>query len=88
MLENALKNKLSDKEIIKMLDLESWLPFGPSDQMITDANRLLQRLTEEVFLNKYFKKKNYSERVKFVYGNTPTNVMRSFYETGFLNILI
>lgn len=88
LLENLLKNRRSDKEIIESIDLESWLPFGPSNQKITDPNRLLQRLTEEVFLNKHFKKQNYYERVKYIYGDTPTNVMRHFFETGFLDLLV
>ena len=88
LLENALKNKLSDAEIIKILELENWLPFGTSNQKITDANRLLQRLTEEIYFTIYFKKQNYQERIKYFYGDTPTNLMRIFFETGLLNLLV
>lgn len=86
LLEQAFKDRLSDQAIIDLLDLDNWLPFGSSDNKITDVNRLLQRLTEETFLYQYYKVGMYSNRVQYTYGTTPTQVMRNFYQDGFLSI--
>ena len=88
ILEDHFRNQRLDDNIINALSLENWLPFGSSSKPIIDANRLLQRLTEDIFLHDHIRDySSYISREKYIYGRTPTDIMRNFYVLGVLSIL-
>ena len=87
ILENLLP-KFIDSEIIEKLNLINWLPFGASNNKITDEKRLLYHLVENIWLHKYMtyrKGMNYELRVQSIYkGEQATDIVRYFLKTGFL----
>ncbi|NVM16175.1 MAG: hypothetical protein HWN80_00560 [Candidatus Lokiarchaeota archaeon] len=88
ILENLLP-KFTDPEIIEKLNLINWLPFGASNNKITDEKRLLNHLVENIWLHKYMtyhkKGMNYELRVQSIYkGEQATDIVRYFLKTGFL----
>lgn len=90
LLENLLP-KFTDAEIIEKLNLKDWLPFGSSNNRITDEIRLLNYLVEDIWLHKYMtlkKGRNYDLRVQILYsGNQASDIVRLFLKTGFLKFL-
>ncbi len=87
LLTSLLLNH-TDADIIEKLNLKNWLPFGASNNKITNEKRLLNHLVENIWLHKYItyrKGMNYELRVKSIYnGEQATDIVRYFLKTGFL----
>jgi hypothetical protein len=90
ILENLLP-QFTDSKIIKILNLKDWLPFGGSNNKISDEKRLLIYLVESIWLHKYMtyrKGMNYELRVQSIYkGDPPTDIVRYFLRTGLFKFL-
>lgn len=94
LLKPILQNLLldfTDDQIIEKLKLKDWLPFGSSNNKITEEKRLLNYLVESIWLYKYMTLKkgmNYDIRIRKLYsGNQATDIVRLFLKNGFLNFL-
>ena len=86
LLESLLLNH-TDADIIEKLNLKKWLPFGASNNKITNENRLLNYFVESIWLYNYMvqkKGRGYETRIRSIYkGDQPTDIVRHFLKTGF-----
>jgi len=87
LLKSLLPND-TDADIIEKLNLKNWLPFGASNNKITNENRLLNYFVESIWLYDYMvqkKGRGYETRIRSLYnGYQPTDIVRHFLKTGVL----